>query len=675
MVIDPSLGGNSGTNADVPVLNLAHLRSGIEDAAMPFAEAGFVTAGNYTQSVAVMFKVPDGVTVAGALYNPATDRWVASIDDVNQGKVTFKAASDFAGTFDMQVEAVATGSNLHKVSTGIQTMHVSVAPVADGVAISGSGAGSEDQLGAIPLNITLAAIDKNSGVVGGLADPVSGIVTPASPVAAETLTNAVYIKIDAASASYGATLSKGNLITTTGDPHIGYYQMTPADLATLHLIPGPNWNGDVTLTVAASSIDGSGTLMTEKESVSSFSVHVAAVADQPQLTVPSSPVHGTEDASIAITGLSADLADKVTVNGAEILSVKISGVPDGTKFNFGSNNGDGSWTIPADKLGVLEITPPLNYAGPMHLTLQGYAIESSNGDIATSSKTFDVVVDPVADDLKILAAAVSVDASGLGDLHLNLRLGDLTGTTPGEIGPELVHLTFTGVPAGMFLVPSSGGELTYGSGAWVFTGSQDQANALQIASGPGAVAGTAKIAIAAFSIDGSAHGTVFNDTFQLTVAAPTSPGATFAASAGQENADWHGHTGNDVLSGDAAGNTLIGGSGINRITGGGGSDTMTGGAGTNIYLWNAADDAGGAVDTITNFKLAPGKDLLDLSKLLTGFNQQTSVLDNFLHVKADGKTIQVDNTGSGLHFHDVVVLENTGVVDVHAMVKNGNLIV
>ncbi len=689
-IIDPPPGGSAGTPPDAPTIDMTKLLAGVEDTSGAAASAGFVTPGANTASVAVMFDLPAGATITGATLNPVTGRWVATMADVNSGLVKITPPHDFSGVLDIPVEAVATGTNLLRASTSA-VMHVPVIPVADGPAFTAApAAGLEDT--AVALNLALAASPTGSPADTGEVDNDGS----------ETLGAFAYLR-----ANNGATFIGGASVVAAGDADatlagqslVGWTRVPVAQLSAVQLLPSAHWHGTVSVSVASLTTDqltytdpatgGTVHASDSKLASSSFSVNVAAVADAPQLTVPDvahTPVVA-EDGTLLLSGLSAALADTDAANGGELLSVKISGAPDGTVFSHGSNNGDGSWTIPADKLASLSLTPPLNFSGTMHLALEGYSIETSNGDISHSSASFDVTVTPVADTVEVLAKDVSLGASGLANLSLNVRMTDTSASTDpsghalytGETLPELVQITFSGVPAGAFLVPSSGGALASPStGTWVFTGTEAQANALQIAAGVGAAAGTSTISVSAVSLDGADQlATPVADTFRLTMVAPTNAGLAYTGTGVADTQDWSGHLGNDLMQGLAGNDILISGSGINVVEGGTGSDTMTGGSGVNTYRWLAGDDAGGAVDSITNFHFGTGKDHLDLSRLLSGFSQQTSSLDAFVQVKGDGRTIQVDSTGSGASFHDVVSLQGASLTqsDLHAMVKNGNLIV
>jgi Ca2+-binding RTX toxin-like protein len=310
----------------------------------------------------------------------------------------------------------------------------------------------------------------------------------------------------------------------------------------------------------------------------------------------------------------------------------------------------------------------------MSLTLTAIALEVSNGDEAQASRTFSVIVTPVADTVEILTPDVTLGTSGLANVPMNVRMQDDSGTALGETRAELIQITFSGVPTGAFFVAAGGGTLVDGgNGSWVFRGTEAQSNAIQIASGPGTTAGTYNVLISAVTIDGaSTLVTPVNDNFQLTVTAPTNVGQTLVGTAGANTL-----TGGDQISGLGGNDTLSGGAGLDRIAGGAGADVMTGGTGRDVFSW-ATGDLGTGTDTITDFTVGAGGDALDLSALLSGFNAQTGILSDFVRLRPGSPTtIQVDANGTvgGSNFIDVVTLTGATGLDVETMRQNGNLIV
>ncbi|MEO1282303.1 MAG: type I secretion C-terminal target domain-containing protein, partial [Pseudomonadota bacterium] len=379
------------------------------------------------------------------------------------------------------------------------------------------------------------------------------------------------------------------------------------------------------------------------------------------------------DTPIDLSGLlTAALDDAETTNGAEVLSVKIENVPDGTLFSAGSNNGDNSWTIPVAALATLQVTTPTNYAGTMTLTLTAISLELDNGSTAQSSVNFDLQVAPVADDVEVLPQNATVDATGRAALDLDVRMIDQRGDLSGEQAPEQVEITFTGVPTGVTLEALSGGTVVDGGGgSFVFTGIETQANDLAFAAGPTATSGSSTITIASVrTIDGTdILDAGFTDSFSLTI-----PNTISGSDVVDDALTGTGNT--DLMFGLAGSDTLNGGSGSDGLFGGAGSDELTGGAGSDTFGWNAGD-LDGNTDTITDFTVGASGDALDITDLLQGFDEATSVLAEFVQVteNAGDTTVSVDVNGGGDSFVDAVVLEGVTGTDVDTLRTNGNLIV
>jgi hypothetical protein len=645
-------GSGGGGTAPLPPDVAIGLNSGNEDGSITLNVTAVPAPGDTTNpSVAVMISnIPVGAEVIGARFNPDTGRWVASAAAVNAGLVQILPPHDFSGTMNITVEAVATNASLLKASTGATTVPVDVDPVADGVNISASpDAGVEDI--AIDLNISLGLIDTDgSEVIGGY----------------------VYVQLGEGATLVGAYPTATTTEAAEGAIALGgtFYKVPVADLATLQALAAPNWHGSIPVTVKAVSIESADNDDGDKFALGTgtLSVSVTASADAPVIAAGNAA--GDEDTAILIPGLSAALADTVTTNGAEVLSVKISGVPEGSRFSSGSNNGDGSWTIPVSALGTLSITPPLNYSGTMALTLTAIALELSNGSEAQSSVGFSVTVASKADTVEILAENASIDGTGTAQLDLNVRMSDDNGANPGENPPEVIEITFTSVPAGVSLLAVGGGSFTSpAAGTWIFTGTEAEANAIGAEASATASGGTYVVNLSAVTIDGlHTLATPVTDTFQLTipnVVAGTPSGETLS-----------GGSGIDLIYGLLGGDILLGGDGADLLAGGQGADTLTGGAGSDRFQI-AAGDVGTGVDTISDFAVGVGGDAIDIAKVLSGFDPLASILDDFVRTSetAGNTTIEVDADGGGDNFTAVVVLQGVTGLDADTMRANGNLIV
>lgn len=285
--------------------------------------------------------------------------------------------------------------------------------------------------------------------------------------------------------------------------------------------------------------------------VRSFSINIEAVADQAVITVPSATVIGQEDTPIPIPNLTASLFDTNAMNGGEVLSVVITGVPEDTRFNAGSQNGKGSWVFPVSALDTLTITPPEHYSGTMNLQLEAFTFESSNGDEVSVSAPFTVQVEPRADEFLIVARDVALvnSPSGLEYVDLELRLVDQRGTDEaGERAPEYVSFVFENVPAGVRMIPIEGGRLESNGNTFSFTGTAEQASALYMVTGPGTQRKFDNIVdVSGFSVDGESR-LANGDRFRVSVDQADRESQSLVAD-DDTATTLEGGEGNDVLTG------------------------------------------------------------------------------------------------------------------------------
>ncbi|MCA2709127.1 MAG: calcium-binding protein [Microcystis sp. M015S2] len=102
-------------------------------------------------------------------------------------------------------------------------------------------------------------------------------------------------------------------------------------------------------------------------------------------------------------------------------------------------------------------------------------------------------------------------------------------------------------------------------------------------------------------------GSGFNDTLTGGDLADTITG-------GAGNDSLTGGNGADILTGELGNDTLTGGLGADTLTGGAGNDSLTGGDGADRFVFNSSSEA---LDTITDFNVAAGQDIINVSA--TGF--------------------------------------------------------
>ncbi|MGI9275750.1 MAG: VCBS domain-containing protein [Endozoicomonas sp.] len=144
-----------------------------------------------------------------------------------------------------------------------------------------------------------------------------------------------------------------------------------------------------------------------------------------------------------------------------------------------------------------------------------------------------------------------------------------------------------------------------------------------------------------------------------------------------------GHSGNDNLAGAAGDDTITADAGNDMITGGSGDDILTGDSGSDHFIWNAgdagtADDP--ALDTITDFQVGSGGDVLDLRDLLA--DEEDNPLDQHLHFNFVGSDtiveVKPETDGSvtqkiTLENTDLSLLGSTDSEIITNLLNNGNL--
>lgn len=592
--------------------------------------------------------LPSGATVNNATLNPLTNVWIADAEAVDNGYVSINPPlnlgdeSSSMASWTFYVEAVAT-NQVYRNSTGLQAVDLVLNPVADAIDFSFSSTSSlEDMSFMMSVVPTLFDGDGSESFYGPYVYVYfSELITIIGP--------STYMLV-------GAGVDEDLLFA--GD-WSEFYRIPVADIGSLELLGPVDFHGSVTTEIRAVSVENFDPTNPSYQLVSSdtFNIFIDAIADTPLVTVPTTMLFGTQGEIVDLTGLLAVVSnDTDPTTSAEQVFAVLSGVPEGTLFSHGFNNGnagsaDGSfsWSIPVDDLAMLMMTPPPYFGGLMNLTLTGIALED-NGSEAQFGESFVIELAAVPDDVLTLAENVFIaDTSGVADLITNVRLLDTTGTTyEGELAPETVQITFDNVPAGVFFRAPMGGSFSADNngvgGTVVFTGTEAQANELEVVSLATATVPTLDHIITMMTVtidDTVALGTPVSDQFQLELTAVST----------------------NVV--DAA--TGTGGSDLIIPAGSGGS--LTGGGGADTFVFADADLGGGA--SISDFS---SDDQVDVSQILASagvFDLQTSELSEFVALSSG--TLSVSPTGNGSFTN--VVSGLSSLTDIGIAYENGSLVV
>lgn len=374
--------------ADVPSLTVIDV-SGREDEPIVFPIGASIPDGNGSESLTLtVHGLPAGARFSAGEPD-GEGGW--ALDSTDLEGLTFLPPADFNGAVRLSI--VAKSSEGEDIALADQAATITVAPVADPPSLSVSDArGVEDE----PVALALSARAANAN---------------------ETV--AVTI----------AGFAEGTILSAGVEQAAGLWRLTPEELADLRALPPENYSGTMTLTVEATSTDGSDWTVVSDD----MTVTIEPVADMPRLSLDDAS--GKEDTPIALTIAAA------TTGLGETLSVTVEGLPPGAELSAGAGDGSSRTLTEAD-LADLTLTPPPDFNGRIDLSVTASATDQ--GETNSARGVMRITVEPVAD-APLLEAA---DAQGREDEPVPLRIDAKTGAPNGR---EELTITIVGVPTGASL--------------------------------------------------------------------------------------------------------------------------------------------------------------------------------------------------------------------------------
>ncbi|MEH0861083.1 Ig-like domain-containing protein [Halobacteriovorax sp. DPLXC-1] len=405
-------------DADIPTLNLSDA-SGDEDTAIALSIDAQLQDLDGSEAISILVSdVPDGALLSAGIDN-GDGTWTLTQSELVGLTITPPLNSDT--NFALNITATATEATNSDFESVSGTINVTVNAVADAPNLTVTDVtGDEDT--AIPLTISTALVDDDTSESVSLT--IAGV-----PI--------------------GATLSAG---TNNGD---GTWTLTSADLVGLTLTPVKDDATDFTLTVTATSEEAAnGDRATTTDEIL---VTVNAVADTPVFTMQDITID--EDGSNFISFASID-STSLDQDGSETYQYFVTGVPDGFTITNATDLGDGRWQT-AGPPQESEVVPPTKFSGEITLTLEILSTEDENGDTATGTDDFLVIVQAVADIPNLTVEAASGDEDTAIPLSITSSLNDTDGS-------ETLEITISGVPTGAIL--SAGTD--NGDGSWTLTPDQ-----------------------------------------------------------------------------------------------------------------------------------------------------------------------------------------------------------
>ncbi|MFP4098282.1 MAG: Ig-like domain-containing protein [Alphaproteobacteria bacterium] len=149
---------------------------------------------------------------------------------------------------------------------------------------------------------------------------------------------------------------------------------------------------------------------------------------------------------------------------------------------------------------------------------------------------------------------------------------------------------------------------------------------------------------------------------------------------GEDNDVLVGGSGNDMLYGGAGDDYLFDTSGQDTFVIGEGSDFIFSAGRGDTFVYDVMDDE---IDTIYGFSAGSRGDTLDISQILSGYDEQTDDLSDFVRIEGEGwwgwsSSVSVDVDGGGDSFVQIASLASSFLgnnTDAEDLVESGNLIV
>ncbi|PZP55632.1 MAG: hypothetical protein DI586_06245 [Micavibrio aeruginosavorus] len=359
--------------------------------------------GSETMEITVS-GVPAGANLSAGIDN-GNGIWTLTQNDL--ADLTLNPPANYSGSFDLTVTGTTYENNT--TATLSRTLNVTVDGIADVPILSVTPlSGVENQ--PIPLSVSVTLTDTDGS-------------------------ESLYIRIyDAPS---GSSFSSGVQIAN------GIWEFTQTELADLHFTPPAGYNGNLSMFAVASTSEGN----THAYAEAQIDISVSPVASLPLLET--NPANGSEDNLVPLD-ISASVND---INGSEILTIMISGLPAGASLSNGVDNGDGTWTLTPELLSNLSLIPPLNYSGTFDLIVNATAYDGA----ATSSQTESLTVEiqGIADSPSLNVASATGTEGNTVPLSISAVLADIDGS-------ETLSIEIMNVPSGFSF--SAGTD--NGDGSW-----------------------------------------------------------------------------------------------------------------------------------------------------------------------------------------------------------------
>ncbi|MEM7196802.1 MAG: calcium-binding protein, partial [Pseudomonadota bacterium] len=287
--------------------------------------------------------------------------------------------------------------------SSIATIPITITAVADPVTIfKASASGFEDT--AIDVNLSFSFQDTDG------SETIPLVIVAGVPL--------------------GAALSAGTSLGADGR-----WTVPSSAFGTLQLTPIVNSDEDFTLHISAivsEFRDGATFIATDM-----IDVTVTAVADTPGIIVQNAVTDEDTILNVRIVAQPTDMDGSETIQ-----SYVVSNLPTGAALSTGTKDASGAYTIGANEIATLTLTPPAHSDRLFTLTITAFSSESRDGSTSTFTESLEVGVRAVADSVHLsVIADISYNEGSVGSLAISSRFID-------NDGSESVYYVISNVPAG-----------------------------------------------------------------------------------------------------------------------------------------------------------------------------------------------------------------------------------
>jgi len=601
-----------------------------------FADSNITDQGIESLTGLILDLVDGGTLVAadGLLTDLGSDRW--QVNDLTRiDEIAYQGPLHVSGQVSIKVEVAiidtANGYSGTLTDTGnaTHTITLDITPVTDSANItSNTSRGDEDTYIAL-TGLDVQFIDNDGSET--MSIEIAGVPTGAVLV------------VDNGFGSY-TVLPNNGVDGGTFDGQPTYkWSVDESQFANLAIRPPLDFSGDIPMSIKVIGYEKGTTDYVTTEG--DFVLEVLPIADPSEITTIPGDYIGVEGQVTVI-----DLAGRSTETFSDetlLLSVKIEATSDASAFlaldriRVGSVEGvfviTGPYAIATLEVNASEMDSFELLTGPYafgHMDLEVGIITKDSAivggvletDFEDNPTLFNISVDltPEVDVPDLTLNADSIFAVVGSEAPLGVELALINPAT-GETG----YVEISGVPAGVTI-----SNATESSGIWTIQQSD---------------LGTAKL-----------EGLDSEQVFDLTIV----PGGELAG----DSITGTGQTLTVNIITDT--NVIDANNDNNIIVAGAGDDLITGGAGNDQFVFNSADQASPANDTITDFTV--GSDSLNLTDLFSSVNASTGgeldVLIDLLENSGD-TTVAVKVDGSNIVQN--IVLNSTTVDDLYGSDASG----